>query len=87
MLKFDGVAITDEKARSVSGISENHPFKITADISMVELKESIEKFGILNPMIIRPVLDGCYEIISCHIDRRFHSALGYFMRSAPEIHA
>jgi hypothetical protein len=24
---------------------------------------------------------------ACHIDRRFHCALGYFMRSAPEFHA
>jgi hypothetical protein len=29
----------------------NHPFKITADMSMVERKESIEKFGILNPRL------------------------------------
>lgn len=28
---------------------KNHPFKVTADMSMVELKDSIEKYGILNP--------------------------------------
>jgi ParB family chromosome partitioning protein len=55
----------------------NHPFKITADMSMVELKESIEKFGILNPLIIRPVLDGCYEIISGHRRRYAAKQLGY----------
>lgn len=41
------------------------------------LKESIEKYGILNPLIVRPVPDGVYEIISGH--RRKHAAelLGY----------
>ena len=51
---------------------KNHPFKITADISMVELKESIQKFGILNPLIVRPVMEGYYEIISGH--RRRYAA-------------
>ena len=31
---------------------KNHPFKVTADMSMVELKDSIEKYGILNPLIV-----------------------------------
>ena len=35
-------------------------------------KESIEKYGILNPLIVRPVPDGYYEIISGH--RRKHAA-------------
>ena len=37
---------------------KNHPFKVTADMSMVELKDSIEKYGILNPLIVRPVPEG-----------------------------
>ena len=47
------------------------------------LKESIEKYGILNPLIVRPVPDGVYEIISGH--RRKHAAelLGY--RKVPVI--
>ncbi|MGE9882503.1 ParB N-terminal domain-containing protein, partial [Blautia obeum] len=45
---------------------KNHPFKVTADMSMVELKDSIEKYGILNPLIVRPVPEGYYEIISGH---------------------
>jgi ParB family chromosome partitioning protein len=44
---------------------------------MVELKESIEKFGILNPPIIRLVLDECYEIISGHRRRYAAKQLGY----------
>ena len=44
---------------------------------MFLLQESIEKYGILNSLIVRPVLDGYYEIISGH--RRKHAAekLGY----------
>ena len=56
---------------------KNHPFKITADISMVELKESIQKFGILNPLIVRPVIEGYYEIISGHRRRYAAKQLGY----------
>ncbi len=36
------------------------------------LKESIEKYGILNPLIVRPVRMEYYEIISGH--RRKHAA-------------
>ena len=50
---------------------------------MFLLQESIEKYGILNPLIVRPVPDGYYEIISGH--RRKHAAekLGY--RKVPVI--
>ena len=42
----------------------NHPFKVQADSQMIELQESIKKYGILNPLIVRPRQDGTYEIIS-----------------------
>ena len=29
----------------------NHPFKVQADSQMIELQESIKKYGILNPLI------------------------------------
>lgn len=31
----------------------NHPFKVRADSQMIELQESIKKYGILNPLIVR----------------------------------
>lgn len=37
---------------------ENHPFKVRADSQMIELQESIRKYGILNPLIVRPKKDG-----------------------------
>lgn len=51
--------------------------QVKDDKEMYLLKESIEKYGILNPLIVRPVPDGVYEIISGH--RRKHAAelLGY----------
>jgi len=56
---------------------KEHPFQVKDDKEMFLLQESIEKYGILNPLIVRPVPDGYYEIISGH--RRKHAAekLGY----------
>ena len=62
---------------------KKHPFQVKDDKEMFLLQESIEKYGILNPLIVRPVPDGYYEIISGH--RRKHAAekLGY--RKVPVI--
>ena len=49
---------------------KNHPLQVKDDKEMHLLKESIEKYGILSPLIVRPVPDGVYEIISGH--RRKH---------------
>ena len=51
---------------------KEHPFQVKDDKEMFLLQESIEKYGILNPLIVRPVPDGYYEIISGH--RRKHAA-------------
>ena len=51
---------------------KEHPFQVKDDKEMFLLQESIEKYGILNPLIVRPVPDGYYEIISGH--RRMHAA-------------
>lgn len=73
------IEIEIERLRSF----KNHPFQVKDDKEMHLLKESIEKYGILNPLIVRPVPDGVYEIISGH--RRKHAAelLGY--RKVPVI--
>ena len=62
---------------------KEHPFQVKDDKEMFLLQEIIEKYGILNPLIVRPVPDGYYEIISGH--RRKHAAekLGY--RKVPVI--
>ena len=51
---------------------KEHPFQVKDDKEMFLLQESIEKYGILNPLIVKPVPDGYYEIISGH--RRKHAA-------------
>ena len=51
---------------------KNHPFKVQADSQMKELQESIKKYGILNPLIVRPRTEGFYEIIYGH--RRKYAA-------------
>lgn len=45
---------------------KNHPFKVKNDAQMEALRESIGRFGILNPIIVRPKLEGYYEIVSGH---------------------
>ena len=36
----------------------NHPFKIIGDSQMIELQDSIKKYGVLNPLIVRPRKEG-----------------------------
>lgn len=62
---------------------ENQPFKVRADSQMIELQESIKKYGILNPLIVRPKKDGCYEIISGHRRKFVAEKIGY--RKVPVI--
>ena len=50
----------------------DHPFKVVDDEAMLRTTESIAQFGILTPLIARPLEEGGYEIISGH--RRVHAA-------------
>ena len=50
---------------------------------MKMLIESIEKYGILNPLIVRPLKEGVYEIVSGHRRRYAAEKLGY--RKVPVI--
>lgn len=51
---------------------KNHPFKVLDDEAMLRTTESIAQYGVLTPLIVRPLDDGGYEIISGH--RRAHAA-------------
>lgn len=62
---------------------KDHPFKVQDDADMKLLKESIEKYGILNPLIVRPLKEGVYEIVSGHRRRFAAEKLGY--RKVPVI--
>ena len=73
------VEIELERLRSFT----NHPCKVQADSQMMELQDSIRKYGILNPLIVRPRPEGVYEIISGHRRKFAAEKLGY--RKVPVI--
>lgn len=41
-----------------------HPFKVMNDEKMQEMAESIKKYGVMTPAIVRPLETGGYELIS-----------------------
>lgn len=51
---------------------KNHPFKVKDDEDMEKTVDSIKQFGVLNPVIVRPLEEGGYEIVSGH--RRCHAS-------------
>ena len=51
---------------------KNHPFRVTDDEKMSDLIQSVKENGILVPVMVRPDVDGSYEMISGH--RRMHAA-------------
>lgn len=53
-------------------VFKNHPFKVLDDEKMTDLVESIRVNGILSPVLVRPVGEDRYEMISGH--RRMHAA-------------
>ncbi len=54
---------------------KNHPFKIEEDDSLKELMESIEKAGLINPVIVREK-NNKYEMISGHRRLKAYELLG-----------
>lgn len=61
----------------------NHPFKVVDDEEMDELVESIEKNGILVPVLVRPDVNNSYEMIAGH--RRMHAAIKIGLKTIPAI--
>lgn len=55
---------------------ENHPFKVLEDEKMEETKESIAKYGVLVPIIVRPKDDDTYEIVAGHRRKKACELLG-----------
>ncbi len=62
---------------------KGHPFKVVDDDSMLRTMESIAQFGILSPLIVRPLEDGRYQIISGH--RRAYAAALVGLTEVPAI--
>ena len=61
----------------------NHPFKVIDDEKMEDLVESIRTNGILSPVLIRPIGNDVYEMVSGH--RRMHAAILLGMDRIPAI--
>ena len=68
-----------EKIRSF----RNHPFKVVDDEKMQDLVESIRANGILSPVLVRPIGNDIYEMVSGH--RRMHAATLLGMECIPAI--
>lgn len=52
----------------------NHPFQVRQDDDMAEMVESIKKYGVLVPALVRPKEEGGYEMVAGH-RRKFAAAL------------
>ena len=76
-----------ERIQSISILDlvpfKNHPFKVVDDEAMLRTTESIAQYGVLTPIIARPLEDGGYEIISGH--RRVHAAEAAGLDEVPVI--
>ena len=55
---------------------QNHPFKIRDDDEMRKLITSIHDFGVLTPVIVRPIGFEAYELISGHRRKRASELAG-----------
>lgn len=55
----------------------HHPYLVKDDESMDELVESIKERGLIQPVIIRPIEDGMYEMVSGHRRKRAFEIAGY----------
>lgn len=62
---------------------KNHPFKVLDDDKMQDLVESIRTNGILSPVLVRPIGNDVYEMVSGH--RRMHAANLLEMECIPAI--
>ena len=62
---------------------KNHPFKVLDDEAMLKTVESVARFGLLTPLVVRPRQEGGYEIISGH--RRQHAAQLAGLKNLPVI--
>ena len=62
---------------------KDHPFKVLDDEKMQDLMESIRINGILSPVLVRPISNDAYEMVSGH--RRMHAAMMLGMDTVPAI--
>ena len=62
---------------------ENHPFQVKDDDEMNQLVWSVQTQGILTPLVVRPLENGEYEVISGH--RRLHACQKAGIKTVPAL--
>ena len=55
---------------------KNHPFKVEENEELISMSESIAKYGVLEPAVVRPLNDGTYEMISGHRRKKASTMVG-----------
>ena len=60
---------------------KNHPFKVLDDDKLEDLVESVKERGVVTPVLLRPLGNDQYEMISGH--RRMHAAKGFMIKTLP----
>lgn len=83
-LFLDNSAMENENSTTMLNINEvepnrNQPRKNFNQKALEELAKSIEQNGIIQPILVRPMSDGSYQLIAG--ERRWHPAL--FARKSP----
>ena len=73
------VQISTDKLHPFPG----HPFKVQDDEDMEQLTQSIQAQGVLTPLVIRPLENGEYEVISGH--RRLHACRKAGIKTVPAL--
>ncbi|MCG8540135.1 MAG: ParB N-terminal domain-containing protein [Clostridia bacterium] len=73
---FGKETLKDEKGQERAGISEldinalipfkNHPFKLYEGQRLGDMIESIKEYGVIIPIVVRPIDNGKFEILSGH---------------------